>query len=199
VGNCSVLAQKSTEAAMNDKLDHLLGKLKFLGRRTARRGSCQGKAVQLYCSRREGSLHRKRFPRASSARQETHPLLARRQMVELHHHAPDPFVHHPGGADGFLGERLPVYLLSRLWHPKVRRSDYIILDRQKLRYLNSIERLNCAYCGYANGAIAYVQEIAGRTEQHWCVPSSTPSASRPCTVATGIFGLRRRRTIPQTH
>lgn len=52
--------------------------------------------------------------------------------------------------------------------PKVRRSDYIILDRHKLRYLNSIERLNCAYCGYVNGVIAYVQEVAGRTEQHWC-------------------------------
>jgi hypothetical protein len=52
--------------------------------------------------------------------------------------------------------------------PKVRRSDYIILDRSKLRYLNTIEKLNCAYCGYVNGAFAYVQEIAGRTEQHWC-------------------------------
>jgi hypothetical protein len=52
--------------------------------------------------------------------------------------------------------------------PRVRRRDYIILDRHNLRYLNSIERLNCAYCGYVNGAIAYVQEIAGRTEQHWC-------------------------------
>src|SRR6202012_911103 len=52
--------------------------------------------------------------------------------------------------------------------PKVVRRDYIILDRSKLRYLNSIERLNCAYCGYVNGTIAYVQEVAGRTEQHWC-------------------------------
>jgi hypothetical protein len=52
--------------------------------------------------------------------------------------------------------------------PKVRRRDYIILDRHNLRYLNSIERLNCAYCSYVNGAIAYVQEIAGCTEQHWC-------------------------------
>lgn len=52
--------------------------------------------------------------------------------------------------------------------PKVKRSDYIILDRNHLRYLNSIERLNCAYCGYVNGLIAYAQEIAGRTEQYWC-------------------------------
>jgi hypothetical protein len=27
---------------------------------------------------------------------------------------------------------------------------------------------NCRYCSYANGLIAYVAEIAGRTEQHWC-------------------------------
>jgi hypothetical protein len=52
--------------------------------------------------------------------------------------------------------------------PKVKRSDYIIFDRNQLRYLNSIERLNCAYCGYVNGTIAYAQEIAGRTEQYWC-------------------------------
>lgn len=52
--------------------------------------------------------------------------------------------------------------------PKVQRHDYIILDRSKLRYFNSIERLNRAYCGYVNCTVAYVQEIAARTEQHWC-------------------------------
>jgi hypothetical protein len=52
--------------------------------------------------------------------------------------------------------------------PKVRRSDYVVMDRHHLRYLNTIERLNCVYCGYVNGVLAYVQEIAGRTEQHWC-------------------------------
>jgi hypothetical protein len=31
-----------------------------------------------------------------------------------------------------------------------------------------LEKLNCAYCSYANGLIAYVREIAGRTEQYWC-------------------------------
>jgi len=50
----------------------------------------------------------------------------------------------------------------------VRRSDFIILDRHRLRYLNAIEKLNCVYCGYANGVIAYAREIAGRTEQYWC-------------------------------
>ncbi len=52
--------------------------------------------------------------------------------------------------------------------PKVRRADYIVFDRQYLNYLNLIEKMNCAYCGYFNGMIAYAQEIAARTEQFWC-------------------------------
>jgi len=52
--------------------------------------------------------------------------------------------------------------------PKVRRSDYVVFDRGHLAYLNAIEKINCAFCSYADGLIAYVREIAGRTEQHWC-------------------------------
>lgn len=51
---------------------------------------------------------------------------------------------------------------------RVRRGDYIALDRQHLAYLNGIEVLNCLFCGYANGLIAYVREISSRTEQYWC-------------------------------
>ena len=51
---------------------------------------------------------------------------------------------------------------------RVRRADYVALDRHKLSYLNAIEKLNCLYCGYANGVIAYAREIASRTEQYWC-------------------------------
>ncbi|MFI5247638.1 MAG: hypothetical protein ACHQWV_03695 [Nitrospirales bacterium] len=57
----------------------------------------------------------------------------------------------------------PVYGIA-----KVDRSRYILLDRGHLRYLNWIERLNCDYCGYANGLIAYTREIASRTEQYFC-------------------------------
>ena len=52
--------------------------------------------------------------------------------------------------------------------PRVKRGDYIVIDRQHLQYLNLMERMNCVYCGYFNGLIAYVQEIAARTEQYWC-------------------------------
>lgn len=57
----------------------------------------------------------------------------------------------------------PIYKI-----PKVKRSRYIVIDRHALSYLNGIEKLNCMYCGYFNGLIAYVREIAGRTEQFWC-------------------------------
>jgi hypothetical protein len=52
--------------------------------------------------------------------------------------------------------------------PKARRRDYLVFDRHHLAYLNALEKLNCAYCSYANGLIAYVREIASRTEQYWC-------------------------------
>ncbi|HYE37661.1 hypothetical protein [Methylocaldum sp.] len=52
--------------------------------------------------------------------------------------------------------------------PKVKRRDYMTFDRGRLAYLNLIEKLNCTYCSYGNGLLAYIREIAARTEQHWC-------------------------------
>jgi len=52
--------------------------------------------------------------------------------------------------------------------PRVKRSDHVIIDRQYLAYLNLIEKINCVYCGYGNGVLAYVSEIAARTEYFWC-------------------------------
>jgi hypothetical protein len=52
--------------------------------------------------------------------------------------------------------------------PKPRRRDYIAIDRRQLRYLNALEGINCMYCSYCNGLLAYVVEVAARTEQHWC-------------------------------
>src|SRR5258708_5705144 len=63
----------------------------------------------------------------------------------------------------YQGICFPVYGI-----PKVRRADYVIFDRGRLKYLNLVERLNCTYCSYANGLCAYVTEVAARTEQHWC-------------------------------
>ena len=52
--------------------------------------------------------------------------------------------------------------------PQVRRRDYMVFDRAGLAYLNLIEKMNCAYCSYVNGVIAYAREVGGRTEQFWC-------------------------------
>lgn len=57
----------------------------------------------------------------------------------------------------------PVYRI-----PKVRRSDYLVFDREDLPYLNAIEKFNCFYCSYGNGVAAYTREVAARTEQYWC-------------------------------
>ncbi|OZB19703.1 MAG: hypothetical protein B7X55_02670 [Rhodobacterales bacterium 34-62-10] len=68
---------------------------------------------------------------------------------------------------------LCVTLYQRICFPiyrivPVRRADYIRIDRHHLAYLNALQKLNCVYCGYCNGVIGYVQEIAGRTEAYWC-------------------------------
>jgi hypothetical protein len=57
----------------------------------------------------------------------------------------------------------PVYRIT-----KVKRAEYVVLDRGDLPYLNALEKLNCAYCGYANGLMGYAREVAARTEQYFC-------------------------------
>jgi hypothetical protein len=68
-------------------------------------------------------------------------------------------------------------LMASLYHaacfpllviPKVKRSDYFAYDRHHLAYLNLLEIINCTYCAYGNGLIAYLREIVSRTEQYWC-------------------------------
>ena len=51
---------------------------------------------------------------------------------------------------------------------RVKRSKYVVMDRHQLSYLNAIEKLNCLYCGYGNGVIAYAREVFAKTEQYWC-------------------------------
>lgn len=74
------------------------------------------------------------------------------------------------------------HICFRVYHiPRVRRSKYMIIDRQHLAYLNAIEKFNCLYCSYANGVIEYIREIAALTEQYWCPikhASRTPDPHR---------------------
>lgn len=62
---------------------------------------------------------------------------------------------------------------------RVKRGDHVLIDRHHLAYLNGLEKLNCIYCGYANGVIAYAREIAGRTERFWCPIKHASRAADP--------------------
>ena len=74
-----------------------------------------------------------------------------------------------GGTHSGIGQGLlSAHLFSGLRNPHVRRADYIVIDRWKLAYLNTIEKANCDYCSYATGLLAYVREVTARTEQYWC-------------------------------
>lgn len=52
--------------------------------------------------------------------------------------------------------------------PYVDRKKYIKVDRQHLKYLSVIEKINCMYCGYANGFAHYFSKICAETENYWC-------------------------------
>lgn len=85
----------------------------------------------------------------------------------------------------FLDLMVTLYqqLCFRLYQlPRVKRGDYIVLDRHQLAYLNGIEKFNCVYCGYGNGVVAYTREIVSRTEQYWC----------PIKHARKVVGVHKR-------
>ena len=71
----------------------------------------------------------------------------------------------------FLDVALAIYqhICFRAYEiPRVRRRDYLVVDRNLLAYLNLLEKFNCVYCSYANGLIAFAREVVARTEQYWC-------------------------------
>ena len=107
-------------------------------------------------------------------------LMQRRFKVNLFRYALFPRPRHVLTAP-FVYALLPALmlldLLASLYHaicfplleiPKVKRSEYLIFDRHHLAYLNLLEMVNCAYCSYGNGLLAYLTEIVARTEQYWC-------------------------------
>jgi hypothetical protein len=106
--------------------------------------------------------------------------LQKRQRTGLWHYLRTTPISHLLSAPLIYGVLIPFVFLDivvtlyqqicfRIYHiPLVRRSDFLLLDRQYLAYLNAIEKVNCLYCSYSNGMIEYVREVAARTEQYWC-------------------------------
>lgn len=153
---------------MNEKLDTLLEKMRGLETEILR--ELQKKELEFFYEVRQGKI---RFTEEARAR---HKLLVKRFAAYVRDSRFMIIVTGPVIWAGIIPIAIldffmivyqaicfPVYGI-----PKVKRSDYIKLDRKYLAYLNWAEKLNCEYCGYANGVLACATEIAARTEQYWC-------------------------------
>jgi len=82
----------------------------------------------------------------------------------------------------FLDISVNIYqaICFRLWKlPRLDRSKYVVIDRHHLAYLNGLEKLNCIYCGYANGVVAFARDVAGRSEEFWCPIKHARRAESP--------------------
>ncbi len=52
--------------------------------------------------------------------------------------------------------------------PKVKRADFVRFDRLNLSKLTVFQKINCLYCEYANGVIAYIKTVINCTEIYSC-------------------------------
>ena len=98
-------------------------------------------------------------------------LFAYLWHAEWRHMLSVPFIYLVAVPLGLLDLTISLYQLVcfPLYRiPCVRRRDFFVYDRGRLAYLNVLEKLNCQYCAYATGLLAYAREVVGRTEQYWC-------------------------------
>ena len=72
----------------------------------------------------------------------------------------------------------PVYNIA-----KVSRRDFIIFDRQELKYLDWVSKFHCTYCAYGVGVVAFVAAVISKTEAYFC-PIKHQSRSVPPPPAT---------------
>jgi hypothetical protein len=153
---------------MSDTLDNLLGKMRRLEKemnaalqRTELEFDFEVRKRRVHFSTKTKTLHKTFIKRVSRFLLDSSFLTLLTAPVIWGCLIPIVFMDMVGSF--YQAICFPIYGI-----PKVRRSDYIALDRHRLAYLNAIEKLNCDYCGYANGVLAYFSEIAARTEQYWC-------------------------------
>ncbi|MBN1331961.1 hypothetical protein JW978_03690 [Candidatus Dojkabacteria bacterium] len=61
-----------------------------------------------------------------------------------------------------------VVYFSIMHIPKIKRSDYLVFDRQRISTLNPMQKLGCIYCSYVNGILAWAKALANQTEIYSC-------------------------------
>lgn len=88
--------------------------------------------------------------------------------------------------------------LRRPWTSCIRQGEAEFARNLVLPYLTPFEKLNCVYCSYATGVVAYVREVTARTEQYWCPirharPIRSPHGRDRAFVDCGDASAYRRR------
>jgi hypothetical protein len=153
---------------MNDTLDTLLAKIRELERELLEEGK---KKEKEFCY--SVHAHRVEFTEAAKANQRRFRLgvpsyILHSRFLVL---ATSPVIWlcaFPIALADMIGTFYQAVCFPIYGIPKVVRSEYLDFDRRHLSYLNFFEKVNCEYCAYVNGVLAYFVEIAARTEQHWC-------------------------------
>ena len=51
---------------------------------------------------------------------------------------------------------------------KISRNDFIIFDRQELKYLDWISKFHCTYCAYGVGILGFASQVIDETEAYFC-------------------------------
>ena len=100
--------------------------------------------------------------------------------MQFRHDQPEKLLRQLASAPFIYGMIVPIaflHLCLEIYHhvafrlyglPLINRRKYIKIDRHKLSYLNAWEKVNCVYCGYANGFATYFVAICAATEAYWC-------------------------------
>lgn len=57
--------------------------------------------------------------------------------------------------------------------PKINRKKYFCFDRHLLSQLTIVQKINCAYCTYANGVIHFASAVAAQMERYSCAVKHT--------------------------
>ena len=68
--------------------------------------------------------------------------------------------------------------------PCVPRKEYV--DRPSLAYLKVIEKVNCVYCGYCNGVLAFARDVLQGPSSNWC-PIKHARRAKGCHIRTCLF------------
>lgn len=52
--------------------------------------------------------------------------------------------------------------------PKINKKKYVVMERWNLSKLNLLQKINCVYCEYSNGILAFAKAVGNQTEIYSC-------------------------------